>query len=98
VQLPVYASCAADRLQNYRGRRWQPAEAAYIAFAGREPYVPIATKPSALAEAIADGQARFVAAVEGIERGEFPPRPAEPYLCVYCPYPGVCRKDFVEAG
>ena len=33
--------------------------------------------------------------VDAIERGEFPVRPDEPFLCNWCPYPGVCRKDYV---
>jgi hypothetical protein len=36
-----------------------------------------------------------VAAVDAIERGEFPVQPDEPYLCNWCPYPSVCRKDYV---
>jgi len=45
--------------------------------------------------AVADGQQRLIAAVEGIERGEFPVRPEDPFLCTWCPYPSVCRKDYV---
>ena len=30
-----------------------------------------------------------------IERGEFPPRPDEPFLCTRCGYAGVCRKDYI---
>ena len=48
-----------------------------------------------LAAVLADGQERFVKAVEDIERGQFPPRPAEPHRCMFCDYPTVCRKDYV---
>ncbi len=41
------------------------------------------------------GQGRFVKAVDGIERGEFPPRPDEMFLCLTCHYSTVCRKDYV---
>ena len=42
-----------------------------------------------------EGIGRLLAAVDGIERGEFPVRPDEPFLCAYCAYPSVCRKDYV---
>ena len=48
-----------------------------------------------IATALADGQERFIEAVDDIERGQLPPRPAEPYRCVFCDYPTVCRKDYV---
>ena len=38
---------------------------------------------------------RLLDIVDGIERGEFPPRPYEPRICSYCAYPSVCRKDYV---
>ena len=37
----------------------------------------------------------ILAAVDEIEQGQFPVRPSEPYRCVYCEYPTVCRKDYV---
>jgi CRISPR/Cas system-associated exonuclease Cas4 (RecB family) len=45
--------------------------------------------------ALAAGQQRLLKAVEGIERGEFPARPDEAYLCNFCAYASVCRKDYV---
>jgi hypothetical protein len=48
-----------------------------------------------LAEALQDGQQRFLDAIDGIERGEFPVRPEEPFRCQWCGYAGVCRKDYV---
>jgi len=44
---------------------------------------------------VAAGVQRLVDSADGIARGEFPLRPDEPYLCTYCPYPTVCRKDYV---
>ena len=44
---------------------------------------------------MADGQTRLLAVVDAVERGEFPVQPEEPFLCNWCAYPGVCRKDYV---
>ena len=38
---------------------------------------------------------RLIDAVEGIERGEFPPTPEDVFLCGFCSYGAVCRKDYV---
>ena len=46
--------------------------------------------------AIAREEARALAIVDGIERGEFPPRPAQRSLCTTCSWAGVCRKDYVD--
>ncbi|PYR65264.1 MAG: hypothetical protein DMF88_20465 [Acidobacteria bacterium] len=52
-------------------------------------------KPADRAEMLADARRRLLAIVDGIERGEFPPRPHEERICSYCAYPSVCRKDYV---
>jgi len=91
LQLPVYGACAAQALAGRHGRTWTVGRAGYIAFKEKTPFVEL-QKPAA---AIADGEARLVATVEAIERGEFPVRPDEPFLCNWCQYPGVCRKDYV---
>ena len=44
---------------------------------------------------MADAQEKFVDAVERIERGEFPPTPEDVFLCGFCSYAAVCRKDYV---
>ena len=36
-----------------------------------------------------------VRAIDGIEAGVFPPQPEEPFLCNWCAYASVCRKDYV---
>ena len=45
------------------------------------------------------GRCRRPGAAAGRDRrhrgGEFPPRPVYPFLCTCCPYPAVCRKDYV---
>ena len=42
-----------------------------------------------------DAADRVMRAIDGMARGEFPPRPAVVSLCRTCPYAGVCRKDYV---
>jgi RecB family exonuclease len=91
LQLPIYGACASQALAGRHGRSWTVGRAGYIAFKEKTPFLEL-QKPAA---AIADGEARLVAAVEAIERGEFPVRPDEPFLCNWCQYPGVCRKDYV---
>jgi CRISPR/Cas system-associated exonuclease Cas4 (RecB family) len=66
-----------------------------VAFGDPRSFVPLETRGSPFAEVVREGQARFVEAVQGIERGSFPVRPAEPFRCNYCAYPTVCRKDYV---
>ena len=81
VQLPVYAVCASQELEERRGGQWGIAEAVYLAFAGSDNVsVAIADKASAASD-LAAGQQRFLDAVDGIERGEFPPRPRETWIC-----------------
>ena len=95
IQLPVYAVCAAQHLAGRHGRRWKVAEAAYIAFGESRLLKSLASTRRDLASALVDGQERFLEAVSGIERGEFPVRPVEPYFCSSCGFATVCRKDYV---
>ena len=97
LQLPVYGRCAEQELAGRHGSSWRLDEAAYVAFGEARSWVPLDRRQE-MATALADGQARFVEAVDDIERGGFPPRPAEPYRCVFCAYPTVCRKDYVGDG
>ena len=96
VQLPIYGVCAEQQLSGRLGRQWKLAEAAYLAFGTRETFIPLAANSSKLKEALEDGQRRFLRAIEGIESGDFPPRPAEQALCRVCSYSKVCRKDYVR--
>ena len=93
LQLPVYARCAERRLDGYRGRSWHAGAAEYVAFGEPRLRVPLARRD--LGRELAQGEARAAAALERIARGDFPVRPAERRLCTHCPYPTVCRKDFV---
>jgi RecB family exonuclease len=94
LQVPVYGACAAQRLSGPDGRPVEVAHAGYVAFAERSPFVSIAAGTD-LAGALRTGQRRLLAAIAGIEQGDFPPRPEEPFRCIFCPYPSVCRKDYV---
>ena len=94
LQLPVYGRCAEQALEGRRGTSWRVDEAAYVAFGEPRGWVSL-DRGHGLVAALADGQERFIAAVDDIERGQFPPRPAEPYRCMFCDYPTVCRKDYI---
>jgi RecB family exonuclease len=92
LQLPIYGVAAEQALDGHSGRRWTLSRAGYVAFKHKGAFADIGQNLSA---AVADGQQRLIGAVDGIERGEFPPRPEDPFLCTWCPYPTVCRKDYV---
>jgi hypothetical protein len=97
LQLPVYSACAGQELNRrggHRGRRWRVSGAGYVAFKEKNAFVALGSSTS-LQQALDEGTARFVAAVDGIERGDFPVRPEEPFLCTRCGYAGVCRKDYI---
>ena len=94
VQVPVYAVCAAQWLARRRGGTWEIAQAAYLALSGDQP-LKLIHPASRGADLLADGQRRFLDAVDGIERGEFPPRPLQSNTCTWCGFASVCRKDIV---
>jgi RecB family exonuclease len=96
IQLPAYAAAARQRIEGRLGRSWRPVDAAYLAFGKGGQYEALAPDARQLEAALADGEARLVQAVEGIERGAFPPKPADPHRCTYCPFSAVCRKDCVD--
>jgi PD-(D/E)XK nuclease superfamily len=94
VQLPVYSAQAATALSGRHGIDWKVRDAAYVPFAGPERLVTLRVAGKGVAPALAAGQQRFLAAVDGIEAGRFPPRPADPIYCSTCAYASVCRKDY----
>ena len=94
LQLPIYGICAEQSLAG-RGGDWKVSRAGYVAFKEKNAFVSLAGTAMSLDEALADGQKRLVAAVDAIERGEFPVEPDEPFLCTRCGYAGVCRKDYI---
>ena len=94
LQLPVYGLCASQHLDGRHGRSWTVSRAGYVAFREKNAFVALGGS-SSLTESLKDGQRRLLAAVSAIERGEFPPRPDEPFICTRCGYASVCRKDYV---
>jgi RecB family exonuclease len=91
LQLPIYGVCAQQALEGRQGRAWTVSRAGYIAFKEKTAFTELQNPDKSLAE----GQARLLAVVDGVERGEFPVQPDEPFLCNWCAYAGVCRKDYV---
>jgi hypothetical protein len=71
------------------------SRAGYVAFRDKNAFSSIADSKGDVQKALADGQARMVAAVDRISRGEFPVDPDEPFFCTRCGYASVCRKDYV---
>jgi len=94
LQVPIYALCAQERLEQRDARPWQIDEAAYVAFAGKRALVPV-VRAGGDPEVLASARSRVVGLIDGIQRGEFPARPYELRICSYCAYPSVCRKDYV---
>jgi len=94
LQAPIYALCAQERLQQRDARPWQIDEAAYVAFAGKKPLVPV-VRAGGDPDVLASARTRVIGLIDGIKRGEFPARPYELRICSYCAYPSVCRKDYV---
>jgi CRISPR/Cas system-associated exonuclease Cas4 (RecB family) len=94
LQLPVYGICAQQSLEGRHGRSWTLGRAGYVAFREKNAFVSLGAS-SNLGDAMAAGQERLLAAVDAIERGEFPPSPEEPFFCTRCGYASVCRKDYV---
>jgi RecB family exonuclease len=104
LQVPIYALSAQEREDPGDGPPWTIDEAAYIAFSGKRSYVPVIKSRSrgsgnagnASDEVLSAARERLVAAVDGIERGEFPARPYDPIICTWCAFVTVCRKDYVD--
>ena len=95
LQLPVYGVCAEQQLEGRHGRSWTLGRAGYVAFREKNAFVALGDARRRSHEAVAAGQERLLAAIDAIERGEFPAEPDEPFLCTRCGYASVCRKDYV---
>ena len=91
LQLPIYGVCAQQALDGRHGRSWTVSRAGYIAFKEKQAFTPL----QSLDKALSEGQSRLLAVVDGIERGEFPVQPDEPFMCNWCAYASVCRQDYV---
>jgi ATP-dependent helicase/nuclease subunit B len=95
LQLPIYSLCAEQRLAGHRGKTWRLGEAAYLAFRGPKRVVPLFAAAADRGKVLAEAQQRLAAAVDAIERGEFPPTPDDVWRCETCSFASVCRKDYV---
>ncbi len=95
LQLPVYTVCAVQHLRQTRGEEWEPGQAGYIAFGQDRQFVPMLARGTSRDTALVDAQTRLLDAVDRIERGEFPPTPADTMMCTRCAHALVCRKDYV---
>jgi CRISPR/Cas system-associated exonuclease Cas4 (RecB family) len=95
IQLPIYAVCAGQWLGATRGGSWTVAEAAYLVLSGRDHVRILVPDSRGTLNALVTGQQRFLEAIDGMARGEFPPRPVETRLCAHCRFSAVCRKDYV---
>ena len=95
LQLPVYARCAERQLRAERGQDWRATEAFYLAFG--DPRLQVASPGEDVGRAMAEGEARVVELVNGIEAGAYPPRPIDRSRCASCAFPTVCRKEDVDA-
>jgi RecB family exonuclease len=95
LQVPIYALCAQEMLSKQEGSAWQVDEASYVAFGGRRPLVRVVKQGGDADGPLMAARTRLFEAVDGIARAEFPARPHDPTMCRHCPYPSVCRKDYV---
>ena len=93
LQLPLYVRCAEQQLAGRGGRDWRAVEATYAAFGEPRLHRPIGRRD--FSKDVTEGERRAVDVLDRIERGEFPVQPAELFRCNFCPYPTVCRKDYV---
>jgi RecB family exonuclease len=95
LQLPVYTVCTVQHLRRTRGEEWVPGQAGYIAFGQDRQFVPMLARGKSRDTTLTDAQTRLLDVVDRIERGEFPPAPADTMMCTYCAHAAVCRKDYV---
>jgi RecB family exonuclease len=96
LQVPIYALCAQETLQDRDGRPWAIDEAAYLALSAKRPHVPVVTAGGDRGEALEAARRRLLTILDGIAGGQFPPRPHDRMICDFCAYPAVCRKDYVD--
>ena len=96
LQIALYATCVRQKLRGYRGRDWQLAEAAYVAFRGDRTVVPLATRPADNEAALAEAEREVVEITDAIAPGGFRRAPLRS-LCPNCAFAAVCRKDYVDA-
>jgi ATP-dependent helicase/nuclease subunit B len=96
LQVPIYALCAKERLEQRDGSSWTVDEASYVSFSGRRSHVPVLRAGEDAREALDGARSRVLQVLEGISHGAFPPRPHDPTICRYCAFSTVCRKDYAD--
>jgi RecB family exonuclease len=97
LQVPIYALCVQERLQDRDGAPWAVDEAIYLAFSGRRSQTTVVKAGDAeAAGTLAAARGRLLRLLDGIGEGRFPPQPHDPILCDFCAYSAVCRKDYVH--
>jgi RecB family exonuclease len=95
LQLPIYSVCTVQHLRATTGRNWEPGQAGYVAFGGDRRFIPMIGRGKDKEATLREAQTRLVTTIDAIERGVFPPTPADITLCVRCAHATVCRKDYV---
>jgi RecB family exonuclease len=95
LQAAVYALCAQELLSAQDGQPWTIEETAYLSFGRKPGSTDIFGGASRRANALDEARDRVFDILDGMRRGEFPPRPHEPRWCMYCAYSTICRKDYV---
>jgi RecB family exonuclease len=95
LQLPIYTICTAQELVQQRGTAWELGQAGYIAFGGDRKFVDMLARGKDKEGTLREAQSRLLDTLDAIERGEFPPRPADTHMCLRCAHAAICRKDYV---
>jgi RecB family exonuclease len=95
VQVAVYAFCARTALAGPGGAARRVQSATYLAF-GEEGRLDgqVGRSDESADIAIEDRAGQFAAHVGHIEAGRFPAHPQHVGDCTWCPYAGVCRKEY----
>jgi RecB family exonuclease len=97
LQVPIYALCVQERLQERDGVPWAVDEATYLAFSGKRAQAAVVRPGDTdAAETLAAARVRLLDLLDGVSHGRFPPQPQDPILCDFCAYSAVCRKDYVH--
>jgi len=95
VQVAVYAHCARTALAGPDDIPRRIHSAAYLAFGEEGRLDRGVGRPGPESDlAVEERAGRFADYVAGIEAGRFPARPQQVGDCGWCPFAGVCRKEY----
>jgi RecB family exonuclease len=95
LQLPIYGLCAEQRLQQHRGRNWTLGEAAYISFRGPQRVTPLFTKHSRCDQVYRKRRGPLIDTRSTRSSGRVSATPTDVFVCGFCSFAAVCRKDYV---